>query len=338
MRSVLNAEARCGFGEQAYDGAGCAPREPGQPAHRSLPRRPAEPPAARRHHRAEPGQRQQPDRRDDRRGPGRGGRPGRLGRRPAAGAAAGRARVTAMWSAPTWARPGSWSSCTTSAMSRLGRRAVLARTTTARDPDVAAAKLLDGLDAVIAEAGRRPAEVLGFGVGVPGRGRPADRRGRALADHRLGCRAAGRDAARRHRRAGLRGERRQDRRAGRDVVRRGPRRAARGHRHGRLRASARPWSWTAAATAAPTATPASGATPRWCTTATSCRCGARGCLEAYIGAGADRPPGWPPRPAGRQSARAAHPDARRRRPIARRRRPRRSSPRRSATSAPASRT
>ena len=79
----------CGVGDQAYDGAGCAPGEPGQPAHGPVPRRPAEPAAARRHHRAEPGQREQPDRRDDRRGPGRGGRPGRLGRRPAARAAAG---------------------------------------------------------------------------------------------------------------------------------------------------------------------------------------------------------------------------------------------------------
>ena len=222
----------CGVGHQAYDGAGCAPGEPVQPAHGPVPRRAAEPAATGRHHRAEPGQREQPDRRDDRRRPGRGGRPGRLGRRPAAGAAAGGARVRLRGGRRRRRDPGPGRAVRPGDVP--ARRGELPARGRPRPRARRPRRLLEGLAAVAAEAGVEVAEVLGYGVGVAG---VVDQTGADAVVHSQttgwDARAAGRAAAGRHRGAGVRGERRQDGRPGRDVVRRRPWRPARGDRDGR---------------------------------------------------------------------------------------------------------
>ena len=154
------------------------------------------------------------------------------------------------------------------------------------DPADAVNHVLEGIEAVIAESGRGPGQILGVGVGVPGLVEHGD--DGVVYGQSVGWEDVpfGRDAAAPTGPAAAGRQRGQDPGPGREVVRRGPRRRQRGHpaardrrrhqHHQQRRALSRRHQQRG------------GVGPhqgdgRWPRT---CRCGASGCLEAYVGAGA----------------------------------------------------
>ena len=224
--------------------------------------------------------------RADRRRPGRGGRLGRVRRRPARACCCGSRRGYALRGRRRRRRDPRPGRAVRPRDDRAGHASSTRSTRGGPSRDLVVGHVAAGLAAVPAQAGRAPRPTCSASASAsPASSSRARRARRARARPSAGTRVPlERCCAGRHRRAAAHRQRRQDARPGRDVVRRRPRRPARRDRPDRLGRRRRGGHRRRHLPGRRPAARASGATPRSCTAAARCRCGARGCLEAYVGA------------------------------------------------------